>query len=78
MRVFTEVRFLGHVVLVSSVLVDLGKVEAVMNWERLNSVFEIRSFLGLTRYYKRFIEDFFSISCTYDEIEPEGGQFRVK
>ena len=37
---------------------DLGKVEAVMSWERPKSVFEIRNFLGLTGYYKRFIKDF--------------------
>ena len=43
----TEVRFLGHMVSASGVLVDLEKVEAVMSWERPKSVFEIRSFLGL-------------------------------
>ena len=50
----TEVRFLGHVVSASGVSVDPEKVEAVMSWERPKSVFEIRSFLGLAGYYRRF------------------------
>ena len=54
----TEVRFLRHVVSALGVSVDLEKVEAVMSWERLKSVFEIRNFLGLVVYYRRFIEDF--------------------
>ena len=37
---------------------DPEKVEAVMSWEWPKLVFEIRIFLGLTGYYRRFIEDF--------------------
>ena len=54
---WTEVRFLGHVVSALGVSVDSEKVEVVMSWERPKS-FEIRSFLGLAGYCKRFIEDF--------------------
>ena len=54
----TKVKFLGHVVSITSVSVKPEKVEAVMSWERPKSVFEILSFLGFVGYYRRFIEDF--------------------
>ena len=41
--------------------VDLTKVEAVMKWERPKSVFEVRSFLRLASYSKRFIETFLEL-----------------
>ena len=45
------------------VSVDSEKVEAVMSWERPKLVFEIRSFLELVGYYRRFIEDFFRLAA---------------
>ena len=46
--------------LASCVSIDPEKVEAVMSWEKPKSDFEIRCFLGLVGYYRRFIEDFAS------------------
>ena len=50
----TEVSFLGHVVSALGLSVDLEKVEAVMSWERSESIFKILSFLGLAGYHRRF------------------------
>ena len=47
----SEVRFLGHVVSASSISIDPEKVEPIMSWEILKSIFETHSFLGLAGYY---------------------------
>ena len=46
----------------------MDKVKAVMSWERPKSVFEIRSFLGLAGYYKRFIEDFSRLAAPMTKL----------
>ena len=67
----TEVKFLGYVVLASGVSVDPKKVEAVMSWERPKSVFEIRSFLGLAGYYRRFLEEFSRLATPMTRLTRE-------
>ncbi|GJY31379.1 putative reverse transcriptase domain-containing protein [Tanacetum coccineum] len=57
-----EVHFLGHVVNQSGIHVDPGKIEAVKNWKAPTTSFEIRLFLGLTGYYRRFIANFSKIA----------------
>ena len=59
----------------SSVSVDLEKVEAVMSWERSKSIFEIRSFLGLAGYYKRFIKDLSRLAAPMTRLTRKGVKF---
>jgi len=50
-----EIKFLGHVVSAKGVSTDPSKIEAVRDWPVPEDVHEVRSFLGLTSYYRQFI-----------------------
>ena len=63
-----EVGFLGHVISGEGIAVDPTKVESVTNWQSPTSVKEIRSFLGLAGYYRRFIENFSKIAKPMTEL----------
>ena len=62
------VGFLGHIVSVEGIAVDPAKVSAVTEWESPKSAKDIRSFLGLAGYYRRFIENFSKIAKPMTEL----------
>jgi hypothetical protein len=57
-----ELRFLGHVVSAQGMKPDPRKVEVEANWPRLQSAFDLRAFLGLANYFRRFIQGFSKIA----------------
>ncbi|GJT03593.1 putative reverse transcriptase domain-containing protein [Tanacetum coccineum] len=70
-----EVRFLGHVVNSEGIHGDPSKVEAVKNWKPPKTPTEIRSFLGLAGYYRRFIANFSRIAKPLTLLTQKNNKF---
>ena len=71
-----QVAFLGHVVSREGVQVDPSKVEAVQKWPRPTTVTEIRSFLGLAGYYRRFVKDFSRMAVPLTKLTQKNVKFQ--
>jgi hypothetical protein len=70
-----SVKSLGHTISKEGISVDPSKVQEVMDWKPPKSVHQIRSFLGLVGYYRRFIPDFSRIAKPMTKLLKKGVKF---
>jgi hypothetical protein len=70
-----EVLFLGHIISEGGISVDPSMVKDVLSWKTPQNVSDIRIFLGLIGYYRRFIEGFSKISKPMVELLAKGNTF---
>ncbi|XP_041025450.1 uncharacterized mitochondrial protein AtMg00860-like [Juglans microcarpa x Juglans regia] len=70
-----EVKFLGHVISGKGVAVDPMKTGAIIEWQRPTSAHEVRSFLGMVGYYRRFVEGFSRLSSSLTALTRKNARY---
>jgi len=50
-----KTNFIGFIIKLGRISMDLKKVKAIVSWQELENVIQLRSFLGFCNYYRRFI-----------------------
>jgi hypothetical protein len=71
-----EVPFLGHIISVEGIAVNRSKVQEVLDWKFLRSVTQIRSFLRLAGYYRRFIPNFSKMAKPMTQLLEKETKFK--
>jgi hypothetical protein len=64
----TAVEFLGHVISYNTISMDKDKLQGVQDWPRPTTIKQVRGFLGLAGYYRRFIMDFATMAAPLHDL----------
>ena len=70
-----QIQYLSHIISKEGITVDPSKIEAIQEWPTLRNVKEVRSFMGLAGYYRRFIEGFSRIAHPITSLQRKGFKF---
>jgi hypothetical protein len=71
-----QIHYLGHIISKDGITMDPEKIEAIREWSTPKNVTEVRSFMGLAGYYKRFIEGFSKIAHPITSLQRKGVKFQ--
>lgn len=69
------VHYLGHIIFAKGLVVDPKKIKAIIDWPAYKNVSEIRSFVGLVGYYKKFVKNFSKLVYPITQLERKGNKF---
>jgi hypothetical protein len=71
-----QIHYLGHIISEEGITVDLEKVQAIQEWPAPRNVTEVRSFMGLAGYYRRFIAGFSRIAHAITSLQRKENKFQ--
>jgi hypothetical protein len=71
-----QIHYLGHIILKDGIAVDPEKIEAIREWSVPKNLMEVRSFMGLASYYRRFITGFSRIAHPISSLKRKENKFQ--